>query len=403
MQSVELLMRILITLLDISCVSPMYGENVLKDFESQHCFHPVIQAQLTADVLQLLCENTKPYRVYVVQAALDMKLLLFLFESHPIILGPFVEKEWNEREAKELLMEHNLPEKYLLLYKSYYCNYHCLHVEDAVYTVTKIIAALNPEAPQYKKQVLFALKGSDAVLPIHEEPTDFDMTIERYKRENLVLRMVRQGNTEEALKAMQNMSIRADGLRYPVQKENRVASLNIIRTLLRKAAEEGGVHPVVVDAISQEYAQKTYAARSMEELTGISKEMVQDYCAAVRKAQKNSYIPPVRKAITYIELNLSSIENLEPLAKVAGVSTGYLSHAFKSEVGCTIMQYIATKRCEKAADLLENSRCSIQDISNYVGYSDNNYFVKVFKARYHMTPSQYRRQSHSLITASDEN
>ena len=32
----------------------------------------------------------------------------------------------------------------------------------------------------------------------------------------------------------------------------------------------------------------------------------------------------------------------------------------------------------------------IQEISSYVGYPDNNYFVKVFKAQYGLTPSEYR-------------
>lgn len=49
------------------------------------------------------------------------------------------------------------------------------------------------------------------------------------------------------------------------------------------------------------------------------------------------------------------------------------------------------ERTKKAAGLLSTTKHSIQDISTYVGYLDNNYFVKVFKSQYDMTPSDYRK------------
>ena len=56
----------------------------------------------------------------------------------------------------------------------------------------------------------------------------------------------------------------------------------------------------------------------------------------------------------------------------------------------TITQFISQLRCTQAAELLAENRLSIQEISAYVGYIDNNYFVKVFKKQYGMTPSEYR-------------
>ena len=45
----------------------------------------------------------------------------------------------------------------------------------------------------------------------------------------------------------------------------------------------------------------------------------------------------------------------------------------------TISQYLTIERCKKAAELLSSSEYQIQEISSFVGYSDNNYFVKVFR------------------------
>lgn len=68
-----------------------------------------------------------------------------------------------------------------------------------------------------------------------------------------------------------------------------------------------------------------------------------------------------------------------------------LSKKFKKETGLTFGSYIAKKRCEKAALLLKETALQVQEISNYVGYPDNNYFIKVFKKMYNMTPSEYRK------------
>ncbi|MDD7316663.1 MAG: AraC family transcriptional regulator, partial [Bacillales bacterium] len=68
-----------------------------------------------------------------------------------------------------------------------------------------------------------------------------------------------------------------------------------------------------------------------------------------------------------------------------------LSRLFKKEMGITIGKYISSMRCVEAELLLRKSHYSIQEISAYVGYLDNNYFVKVFKKETGYLPSEYRK------------
>ena len=63
---------------------------------------------------------------------------------------------------------------------------------------------------------------------------------------------------------------------------------------------------------------------------------------------------------------------------------------FKHETGRTITQYIVHLRCRQAAEMLRETNLPVQEISSYVGYTDNNYFVKVFKKVIGNTPSEYR-------------
>ena len=57
----------------------------------------------------------------------------------------------------------------------------------------------------------------------------------------------------------------------------------------------------------------------------------------------------------------------------------------------TVMQYMTQERLERAKRLLEETDFLIQDISRSVGYLDENYFVKVFRKRFRLSPSEYRK------------
>ena len=59
----------------------------------------------------------------------------------------------------------------------------------------------------------------------------------------------------------------------------------------------------------------------------------------------------------------------------------------------TITEYLANLRCTEASRLLKESAYPIEEIAAYVGYLDNNYFVKVLKKKYGLTPSEYRNQA----------
>ena len=64
----------------------------------------------------------------------------------------------------------------------------------------------------------------------------------------------------------------------------------------------------------------------------------------------------------------------------------------KREVGESASAIISKMRCKKAANLLKTTDLPIGEISSFVGYADNNYFVKVFKKVYSMTPGDYRKK-----------
>lgn len=85
--------------------------------------------------------------------------------------------------------------------------------------------------------------------------------------------------------------------------------------------------------------------------------------------------------------------SLNKIANDLNLSPSYISVIFRNSSGENISTYITRTRLEKAQCLLKNAHLSIYDIANKLGYIDSNYFAKVFKQKYDITPSQYRSRS----------
>ena len=68
----------------------------------------------------------------------------------------------------------------------------------------------------------------------------------------------------------------------------------------------------------------------------------------------------------------------------------YLTQLIKADTGMTLCGYINNIRLAMAKDLLLNSNLNIAQIAYKVGFSDEKYFLKLFRRKENVTPTQYR-------------
>ena len=166
----------------------------------------------------------------------------------------------------------------------------------------------------------------------------------------------------------------------------------IMNTLLRKAAERGGVHPVYLDKISSDFASKIEQMSDLNESASLMCEMFRSYCRLVRKHSMRSYSPLVQKTVLIIDSDLSADLSLSSLAALQDVSSGYLSAVFKRETGKTLSEYVRERRIKHAAHLLATTSLQIQTIALHCGILDVQYFSKLFKREIGKTPKEYREE-----------
>lgn len=92
-----------------------------------------------------------------------------------------------------------------------------------------------------------------------------------------------------------------------------------------------------------------------------------------------------------VEENIDHDISLGLLADKLGLREDSLSRSFKSIMGQNYMEYITEKKMEKSLQLFD-SGMSITQIASFLGYRSPQYFIKVFKNTYGITPHKFRKQ-----------
>ena len=82
---------------------------------------------------------------------------------------------------------------------------------------------------------------------------------------------------------------------------------------------------------------------------------------------------------------------LDEISAELNLNSTYFSSAFKKETGMNVTTYIMKLRIEAAKQLLREKNDSMQTIAEDVGYSDEKYFMRKFKAEVGITPGEYRK------------
>lgn len=98
-----------------------------------------------------------------------------------------------------------------------------------------------------------------------------------------------------------------------------------------------------------------------------------------------------RSVLNHIAHHFNEAITLEQLSEKAGISKNYLSALFKKHTGCTVVKCINRMRCYRAISLIEGGM-SVTQVAQEVGYSDYNYFSRIFKKTIGISPTTSMRK-----------
>jgi AraC family transcriptional regulator len=90
----------------------------------------------------------------------------------------------------------------------------------------------------------------------------------------------------------------------------------------------------------------------------------------------------------FVRKHITEKISLESLQKVAHMSKSSLTRMFKKELGISPMEYVINQRLQHAKELLRMTK-SVKESCFGAGFTDVNYFVRLFKSREGLTPGAY--------------
>lgn len=121
-------------------------------------------------------------------------------------------------------------------------------------------------------------------------------------------------------------------------------------------------------------------------------EKLEAVCQNVSSKKEEQSESVISKAKAYIDQNFSRELSLDEVSRNVNISPYYFSKLFKEEAGENFIEYLTRVRITHAKELLRNPALSIKEICVMSGYSDPNYFSRIFKKQEDLTPSEYRER-----------
>lgn len=97
----------------------------------------------------------------------------------------------------------------------------------------------------------------------------------------------------------------------------------------------------------------------------------------------------IDRIIEYMRQNINRKITLEELSGIAGLSTFYLSRAFKDATGYPIIAYFNKMKTDKAKEMLIEGNKKVKEVAYELGYTNEFYFSRIFKRIEGLSPSEF--------------
>ncbi len=140
----------------------------------------------------------------------------------------------------------------------------------------------------------------------------------------------------------------------------------------------------------EQYQYKIISAATLAEACDLMERLMASFIDQMGQYVQNNSQLLAKQAVAFIQQNYDKKISLRDVAENVNLSKYYLCSIFKEETGDNVSNYINKLRIEKAKLLLHKKDRKIKEIFEEVGYSNQQYFSKVFKKLTGMTVLEYK-------------
>ncbi len=221
-----------------------------------------------------------------------------------------------------------------------------------------------------------------------------------YERELRFYEKVKTGRVEEVDSWIREHPIGfGDG--FGCLSENPLSNLRyhviVSIAMITRFCIEGGMDQETAYGLSDAYIQKVDKIKEAKDMVRLHRKMCVDFTQRMSRLQKETiYSKHIVQCVDYIYAHINERITVDMLAEHCDLHASYLSRLFKKETGQGIGDYIRALKVNTAKNMLKYSDYTFLEISNFLAFSSQSHFVKVFHEYAGITPSDYRNQYYRI-------
>ncbi|MBQ7037413.1 MAG: helix-turn-helix domain-containing protein [Clostridia bacterium] len=107
--------------------------------------------------------------------------------------------------------------------------------------------------------------------------------------------------------------------------------------------------------------------------------------------KEKNVAPLVKKIVEYINENYEKPLTSETFSSEFHFNSTYLNRIFKLHLGCSLHDFVISRRISAAMEILRSQNIPISEVAFKCGFNSINHFIKTFKKRIHLSPTEYRK------------
>lgn len=114
-------------------------------------------------------------------------------------------------------------------------------------------------------------------------------------------------------------------------------------------------------------------------------------CGGIHKENTHYYNKLLNSIIDYINENLHEDINVDQICHIFGISRTTIQKIFKNHLKISPKTYIIDTKLSYSKMLLKQKKYTIDEVADMAGFTTANYFSRMFKKHYGISPTKYAR------------
>ncbi len=311
-----------------------------------------------------------------------------------VILGPTRQLPATEQQLRELAFLSNVPPEDVPEFIQSMRSLVPMPLESLQQILCTMNYVMNGEKLELE-DIALNEPAEKQVTPLSSETADASFDHEEIHNtlaiEQTLMNMIRKGDIEGLKNWIASApAVHAGSMAHEHLRQYKNTFI-VTATLAARSAIRGGMDVDEALSTSDLLIRNCEALQDVQSILRLQIDMLLTYTEQVARLRTGIITTPMALQVSaWVQKHLSEPIDTEAMAQAFHFSRPHLSRKFHQETGMTLTDFILKKKSEEAARLLAYTDKSLIAISDYLGFSSQSHFARVFKKYMGMTPTEYR-------------